>query len=957
MLRLRLGLAVSLVLTGFGCVDDNPDLVDTLDAQPDQSSFEGQLDAAVAQPDGAGLDPDGAQPDGALVDADSPDPDAGLELDGALSPDAALPDPDAALPDPDAALPDPDAALPDPDAALPDPDAALPDPDAALPDPDAALPDPDAALPDPDAALPDPDAALPDPDAAFPDPDAALPEPDAAPPNPDLDDDGLSNVRERALGTDPLNPDTDGDGLQDGHEVDLGTDPLQVDSDGGGRGDGDEVLEDGTDPTDGFDDRVPAQFPVVLVDGDGYRWDLDALGQIDDGSQDAFDRFGSLSIDGARINVAARGYLHWFGQELRLNPVQVGALQIERRIMVPNDAAWARYVEVIRNPSNEAVRVDLRIDGNLGSDRNTNLVFESSGDGALDEQDNAFITDDRDGQQDPTLAYGLSDAWAQSQPEMIDLDGDDLAMSWTNLRVPAHQQVVLLWFVAQRPNVDAAQRTLAVFDALPEATLVALSDAVRDAVVNRTLGADSDGDGLPDAAEARLGTDANNPDTDGDGLSDAEEVAAGLDPLDGDDVLADADGDGLTAIEELAAGTDPNNADTDEDGVEDGAELTAGTDPLNPDTDGDGLDDGAEAAFGTDPLARDSDLDGLDDGAEVELELDPNDPDTDGDGLTDGDEVFAGTDPGTPDADADPDGDGLSNLRELARGTDPQDPDTDDDQLLDGAEVDRHGTDPLVRDTDGGGREDGSEVRVDFTDPTDPTDDVAGAALPMVLEDGLGFRWDINTDGQIIDGTNDAFDGSFALQVGDSVFGDTPALLSRDGRTVVFDPVNMDGLVVRRFVRVQPEGTDAFCRYAELLYNPTRRPIETVVRVSGDLGSDGRTRVLLSGSGNREVGLQDRWFATDDETDEGQDPALAFAFGDADGLDPVEVSLQGDRVRYGWAVEVPSGSQVVLLHFSAQRSSRADATAVAESLSDLAGDALLGFSADLLNATINFSVD
>ncbi len=46
---------------------------------------------------------------------------------------------------------------------------------------------------------------------------------------------------------------------------------------------------------------------------------------------------------------------------------------------------------------------------------------------------------------------------------------------------------------------------------------------------------DSDGDGLPDAAEILdYETDPHNPDTDGDGFTDAEEAAAGNDPLDPD---------------------------------------------------------------------------------------------------------------------------------------------------------------------------------------------------------------------------------------------------------------------------------------------------------------------------------------------------------------------------------------------------------------------------------------
>ena len=96
----------------------------------------------------------------------------------------------------------------------------------------------------------------------------------------DSDGDGLSDVRESELGTDPydpdtdkdqlsdgdevltamtdpLNPDTDYDGLKDGPEVhQYKTDPLDRDTDDGGVADGHEVIEDGTDPLNGADDLV-----------------------------------------------------------------------------------------------------------------------------------------------------------------------------------------------------------------------------------------------------------------------------------------------------------------------------------------------------------------------------------------------------------------------------------------------------------------------------------------------------------------------------------------------------------------------------------------------------------------------------------------------------------------------------------------------------------------------------
>jgi len=58
----------------------------------------------------------------------------------------------------------------------------------------------------------------------------------------DFDEDGLTNLQEYEQGTEPYNDDTDGDGLKDGEEINTyGTDPLKVDTDEDGLDDGDEI--------------------------------------------------------------------------------------------------------------------------------------------------------------------------------------------------------------------------------------------------------------------------------------------------------------------------------------------------------------------------------------------------------------------------------------------------------------------------------------------------------------------------------------------------------------------------------------------------------------------------------------------------------------------------------------------------------------------------------------------
>jgi hypothetical protein len=168
-------------------------------------------------------------------------------------------------------------------------------------------------------------------------------------------------------------------------------------------------------------------------------------------------------------------------------------------------------------------------------------------------------------------------------------------------------------------------------------TAVAIG-ATQTSSANQTAAAeqgqlDSDGDGLTDGEENRLGTDPFNPDTDGDELGDGREVnELGTDPLN-----TDSDGDTLTDGDEvLRRSTDPLNPDTDGDGLSDGDEVRRGTDPLNPDTDRDELRDGDEVQIGTDPLKPDTDNDELLDGQETPPCPNPLDPDSDKDSIIDG---------------------------------------------------------------------------------------------------------------------------------------------------------------------------------------------------------------------------------------------------------------------------------------------------------------------------------
>lgn len=89
--------------------------------------------------------------------------------------------------------------------------------------------------------------------------------------------------------------------------------------------------------------------------------------------------------------------------------------------------------------------------------------------------------------------------------------------------------------------------------------------------------------------------------------------------------IPDSDGDGLNDAREDRLGTKKFVADTDHDGLKDGAEVKRfRTKPLKPDTDRDRLKDGAEVKkYRTNPRKRDTDGDGVNDGVEVRRGTNP----------------------------------------------------------------------------------------------------------------------------------------------------------------------------------------------------------------------------------------------------------------------------------------------------------------------------------------------
>lgn len=329
----------------------------------------------------------------------------------------------------------------------------------------------------------------------------------------DYDNDGLTNSKEKEIGTDPNIPDTDGDGLLDGEEyLTHHSDPLKQDTDDDGLGDFKEVMETKTDPSNSDSDSDG------LLDGQEIARKTDPNNPDTDGDG---------LLDGEEVT------------KYETNP-----------LVVDTDSDGLSDGDEVQtyntNPKAKDSDGDGLEDGEEVNKYKTNPAQEDSDSDGL--KDGLEVTTHKTNPTKPdTDGDGLLDGDEvnkhSSNPTMMDTDGDGLS---DGDEVNKHKT---------NPVNDDSDK-----DGLKDGEEV---NKYKTDPANK----DSDGDGLTDGDEVtKYKSNPLEKDSDGDGLDDGEEVNKyRTDPNN-----PDTDGETLSdGVEVYKTNTDPTNPDTDGDNIDD----------------------------------------------------------------------------------------------------------------------------------------------------------------------------------------------------------------------------------------------------------------------------------------------------------------------------------------------------------------------------------------------------
>ncbi|CAB1059315.1 Vibriolysin, extracellular zinc protease (EC @ Pseudolysin, extracellular zinc protease (EC [Olavius sp. associated proteobacterium Delta 1] len=228
------------------------------------------------------------------------------------------------------------------------------------------------------------------------------------------------------------------------------------------------------------DEGAEIALPKYLYDGDNYLWDIQRDGSIWSGTIDAYDGGHDYSGFASFSNGLLVG-----GREVIIGPAVISGLKITRRIYVPDNYAYARFLEVIHNPGPTPIDITVPIHTDLGSDYTTVIVSTSSGETTFTTDDNWIVTDDSDvfrdnivitsddsdGSGDPTIVHVIANDYGSIRPSWVSAPTGSVYYNHV-LTVGAGDTRIIMHFGAQNPNRATA---LAKADQLMQLELDALA--------------------------------------------------------------------------------------------------------------------------------------------------------------------------------------------------------------------------------------------------------------------------------------------------------------------------------------------------------------------------------------------------------------------------------------------------------------------------------------------------
>lgn len=335
------------------------------------------------------------------------------------------------------------------------------------------------------------------------------------------------------------------------------------------------------------------QLPTILYDANGFEFQIDNDGSIHYGHNSVFRGNGSSDSGGMVMQLMVNGSTFPFigvdsatvatselsGRQIVVSQNGIAGLNITRKVFVPQDGYFVRYLELLSNPGTLPVTVDLSLVTNYSFiskvqngflfNREPRIISTSSGDTLLDvsiasSRDHWLIVDDdEDGDSfltnqlpsiaevfdGPGVALPINDA--QFNVDFANSFGKFVG-TYRSVMVPAGATVALMHFTSQQISRAGAQASAERLVQLPTEAIAGLTPTETTEVQNFAVSAPAS---LPPTVALNGTVQGVVQAVDGTGVPQAKVAFASSNPLFGRTYVTSSDANGAFSF---AAGTNFN---------------------------------------------------------------------------------------------------------------------------------------------------------------------------------------------------------------------------------------------------------------------------------------------------------------------------------------------------------------------------------------------------------------
>lgn len=232
----------------------------------------------------------------------------------------------------------------------------------------------------------------------------------------------------------------------------------------------------------------------TLFDGDGFEWDFNSSLSVVDGSSDAFDGGLVLNIvqGGATTPFTPDGELRQSADGRTVAAAGTSQdIAIERQVFVPDDAAFARYLETFTNLGSSTQSFSIQVVSDLGSDAGTRVVVQSPVDQGFDAGDRFVISDDAvGGSGDPFVLHYFGDGTGAARPTVGALANDTLFYQF-DLTLAPGESTSILHFTSQSQDLTVMGNLLLALEGGATGQLQSMTAADVARVANFDLDPDA----------------------------------------------------------------------------------------------------------------------------------------------------------------------------------------------------------------------------------------------------------------------------------------------------------------------------------------------------------------------------------------------------------------------------------------------------------------------------------